>query len=94
MRILNQEEGMPQRIITDSRGQRWDVVQDNESSDVVFRHQSGNELRSTLDGTLDALSTEALLDALDSARQEQGLDEVGHGGLDVAFDPEGYETGR
>jgi hypothetical protein len=84
---------MAERIITDSRGQRWDVTQDGERK-VVFRHQSGRELNGSLDGPLDGLSTDALLDALDAARQEQGLPEVGHGGIDVAFDQDGYETGR
>jgi hypothetical protein len=84
---------MPQRIITDSRGQRWDVIQrGDDSSDVIFRHQSGREFHLGLDGGMDALSTEQLLDALDRARREEGLDDVGHGGLDVSFDPEGYET--
>lgn len=84
---------MPERIITDSRGQRWDVVQEKDR-DVVFRHQSGRELRSLLERPMDAMSTDELLDALDAARRKAGLDEVGHGGLDVSFDDEGYETGR
>lgn len=83
---------MPERIITDSRGQRWDVVQQADT-EAVFRHQSGRQLSGRLDGRLDAMSTEQLLDALDAARRREGLDDVGHGGLDVAFDPEGYETG-
>lgn len=85
---------MPQRIITDSRGQRWDASQEKEGDDVVFRHQSGREYRASLDRRMDALSTDELLGALDEARRREGDDEVGHGGLDVAFDPEGYETGR
>jgi hypothetical protein len=85
---------MPQRIITDSRGQRWDVIQEGEDGAVLFRHQSGRELRAGLGQDMDALSTDELLDALDEARRAEGLDEVGHGGIDVAFDPEGYETGR
>jgi hypothetical protein len=84
---------MAERIITDSRGQRWDVVQE-KGRDVVFRHQSGRELRSAVDRSMDAMSTDELLDALDAARRKAGLDEVGHGGLDVSFDDEGYETGR
>jgi hypothetical protein len=85
---------MAERILTDSRGQRWDVRQEGGSGTVVFRHQSGAELRSELDASMDALSTDQLLEALDRARNEKGLDDVGHGGLDVAFDPDGYETGR
>jgi len=85
---------MSERIITDSRGQRWDVAQDRDAGDVVFRHQSGNELRSRLDAALDALSTDQLLSALDRARRDAGLEEVGHGGIDVSFDDDGYETGR
>jgi hypothetical protein len=85
---------MSQRIITDSRGQRWDVLQQPESKSVVFRHQSGRELTAELDGDMDALSSDALLHALDAARQKEGLDDVARGGLDVAFDPDGYETGR
>jgi hypothetical protein len=85
---------MAERIITDSRGQRWDVRQEGGSRQAVFRHQSGRVLRAELDDGLNALSTEQLLDALDSARRQEGLDDVGHGGLDVAFDDEGYETGR
>jgi hypothetical protein len=83
---------MSERIITDSRGQRWDVVQRSDS-EAVFRHQTGTELTGRLDDRLDNMSTEQLLDALDAARRREGLDDVGHGGLDVAFDPEGYETG-
>jgi hypothetical protein len=85
---------MPQRIITDSRGQRWDVVQDGADEHVVFRHQSGRELSVRLEGPMDALSSDELLDVLDGARRKEGLDEVGQGGFDVAFDPDGYETGR
>jgi hypothetical protein len=85
---------MPERIVTDSRGQRWDVLQEKEKSAAVFRHQSGQELRADLKQPLDDLSSEDLLDALDEARRREGLDDVGHGGLDVAFDADGYETGR
>jgi hypothetical protein len=84
---------MAERIITDSRGQRWDVRQDGERS-VIFRHQSGSELNGSVEGPINGLSTDALLDALDAARREQGLPEVGHGDIDVAFDQDGYETGR
>jgi hypothetical protein len=84
--------GMPQRIITDARGQRWDVIHQEGRADVVFRHQSGMELRAYLEGSLDALSTEQLLDALDRASRDEGRDEVGHSGLDVSFDADGYET--
>jgi len=86
---------MPERIVTDSRGQRWDVVQkDAQAGGTVFRHQSGQELRADIGRSIDELSSEELLDALDQARRREGLDEVGHGGLDVAFDADGYETGR
>jgi hypothetical protein len=86
---------MPERIVTDSRGQRWDVrQQDAKRPSAVFRHQSGQELRADLKQPLDELSSEDLLDALDEARRREGLDDVGHGGLDVAFDADGYETGR
>lgn len=85
---------MAERIVTDSRGQRWDVIQQDKKKGAVFRHQSGQELRADLKQSIDEMSSEALLDALDDARRREGLDEVGHGGLDVAFDPDGYETGR
>jgi hypothetical protein len=85
---------MPQRIITDGRGQRWDVIQQRGEDGVVFRHQSGNELRRDIDTSIDAMSTEDLLNALDEVRKNEGLREVGHEEFDVAFDPEGYETGR
>ncbi|HSJ30663.1 MAG TPA: hypothetical protein VK933_04460 [Longimicrobiales bacterium] len=86
---------MPERIVTDSRGQRWDVVQqDAKSGSAVFRHQSGRELRADVKSSIDELSSDDLLAALDEARRREGLDEVGHGGLDVAFDADGYETGR
>lgn len=85
---------MPERIVTDSRGQRWDVAQKDDSGTVVFRHQSGREFTARTDGELDSMSTEGLLDALDQARRDAGLDEVGRDGLDVAFDADGYETGR
>ena len=92
---LQQEWTMPERILTDSRGQRWDVIQpDAGSPSAVFRHQSGQELRADLARSLDQLSSEDLLNALDEARRREGLDDVGHGGLDVAFDADGYETGR
>ena len=85
---------MPERILTDSRGQRWDVIQEQSSDGAVFRHQSGRQLRTQLPAALDQLSTEDLLIVLDEARSRAGLDEVGHGGIDVAFDADGYETGR
>lgn len=85
---------MPERIITDSRGQRWDVRQEDGAGGLVFRHQSGRELSASVDGSMEAMSTDDLLDTLDAARREQGLPEVGHGDLDVAFDQDGYETGR
>jgi hypothetical protein len=85
---------MPERIVTDSRGQRWDVVQKLQSDRAVFRHQSGQELRANLPGALDQLTTEDLLLVLDEARHAAGLDEVGSGGLDVSLDTDGYETGR
>lgn len=85
---------MAERIVTDSRGQRWDVIQQDKEKGAVFRHQSGEELRADLKHSIDEMSSEALLNALDDARRREGLDEVGHGGLDVAFDPDGYETGR
>lgn len=84
---------MPERIITDSRGQRWDVIQ-HEKSGALFRHQSGQELRADLKQPIDELSSDALLNALDDVRRREGLEDVGHGGLDVAFDADGYETGR
>ncbi|MEX1182423.1 MAG: hypothetical protein WEF86_04255 [Gemmatimonadota bacterium] len=83
---------MPQRIVTDSRGQRWDVIQQAEQG-TLFRNQSGQELRADLADSIDELSTEQLLEALDEARTREGRDPVGHGGLDVAFDADGYETG-
>jgi hypothetical protein len=83
---------VPERLITDSRGQRWDVVQQDDGA-TVFRHQSGMELRSEID-SIDAMSTDQLLDALDEARRREGMGEVGRGGLDVSFDADGYETGR
>jgi hypothetical protein len=86
---------MPERIVTDSRGQRWDVIQkDARGGSAVFRHQSGQELRADLKQSIDELSSDDLLDALDEARRREGLEDVGHGGLDVAFDADGYETGR
>lgn len=86
---------MPERIITDSRGQRWDVIQKPaQGQDTVFRHQSGREFRADVPQSIDELSSDALLDLLDDARRREGLDDVGHGGLDVSFDADGYETGR
>lgn len=83
---------MGERIVTDSRGQRWDVRQVERA--FIFRHQSGRELRTVGDRPLDELSTDQLLAVLDAARQQEGLPAVGRGQLDVAFDEEGYETGR
>jgi hypothetical protein len=83
---------MAERIVTDSRGQRWDVREAEQQ--LVFRHQSGRELRAPTSRPLDQLSTDDVLAALDGAREQEGLPAVGHGELDVAFDDEGYETGR
>jgi hypothetical protein len=83
---------MGMRTLTDSRGQRWDVSEADRL--LVFRHQSGRELRTAGTRRLDDLSTDELLDALDEARRHERLPPVGHGELDVAFDEEGYETGR
>jgi hypothetical protein len=85
---------MPERIITDGRGQRWDVIQERDEDAVVFRHQSGQELSGRVDGSIDAMSSDDLLEALDEVRRNEGLREVGHEELDVSFDQEGYETGR
>jgi hypothetical protein len=85
---------MAERIITDGRGQRWDVIQKKDEDGVLFRHQSGQELRGRVDGTIDGLSTDDLLDKLDEARRAEGMGEVGHEQIDVAFDQDGYETGR
>ena len=85
---------MPERIVTDSRGQRWDVVQNQNSDRAVFRHQSGSELSAQLPGALDQLTSQDLLLVLDEARRRAGMEDVGSGGIDVSFDAEGYETGR
>jgi hypothetical protein len=85
---------MAERIVTDSRGQRWDVRQTSGSDDAIFRHQSGHELRATLPGALDQLTSDDLLAVLDEARQQEGSGEVGRHGIDVALDADGYETGR
>lgn len=63
---------MPERIITDSRGQRWDVVQTRDSDAVTFRHQSGRELSGNVDGSIDAMSTDDLLNTLDRVRRDEG----------------------
>ena len=74
---------MPGRIVTDANGLRWDVVQEEGSDDVLFRHQSGREVRTRLDEPLDSQSTEDLLSALDRAQRKRGGEEVGHEGQDV-----------
>ena len=68
---------MSERIVTDSRGQRWDVIQHGDGT--VFRHQSGDELRAQVPGSIDELSTEQLLDGLTrvqcpAARHHRGRD--------------------
>jgi hypothetical protein len=85
---------MSERIITDGRGQRWDVIQKRDGSNVVFRHQSGRELMGQVASSIDAMTTDDLLNALDEVRKNEGLPGVGHAELDVAFDQDGYETGR
>jgi hypothetical protein len=82
---------MSERIVTDSRGQRWDVS-DGEDG-LIFRHQSGREIHTDATTPLDELSTIQLLGALDDARRQAGLPSVSAGQLDIAFDDEGYETG-
>ncbi|HEU5208031.1 MAG TPA: hypothetical protein VFU06_01365 [Longimicrobiales bacterium] len=83
---------MPARIVTDASGLRWDVVQEQGSDSVVFRHQSGREVRTQLGAPLDSQSTEDLLDALDRAQRERGGQETGHEGEDVTRG-EGYVAG-
>ena len=85
---------MAERIVTDSRGQRWDVRQAAGSDNAIFRHQSGRELHAALPGALNQLTSDDLLAVLDEARAQEGLGDVGHGGIDVSFDADGYETGR
>jgi hypothetical protein len=90
--FFDRRHDMAERMVTDSRGQRWDVREEDRL--LIFRHQSGRELSAAAVTPLDDLSTDELLAVLDDARRQEGLPPVGRGGLDVAFDDEGYETGR
>jgi hypothetical protein len=83
---------MPQRIVTDSNGDRWDVRQAETGGEVTYRHQSGREYRGPGDARLDSLSNEAVLARLDDALIEAGAEPVSQGGVEQSLDPEGYVT--
>jgi hypothetical protein len=83
---------MPERIVTDSNGDRWDVRQPLEGGDFSFRHQSGREFTAAADAPLDSLSNDALLARIDDALLEAGEDIVSAGGREQSLDPEGYVT--
>jgi len=83
---------MPERIVTDSNGDRWDVRQPADGGELTFRHQSGREYRASEDVRLDELSNEALLARIDDALVDAGEDPVSRGGEERSLDPEGYIT--
>jgi hypothetical protein len=83
---------MPERIVTDSNGDRWDVRQPAEGGALSFRHQSGREYTASEDVRLGELSAEALLARIDDALVEAGEEPVSRGGVERSLDPEGYVT--
>lgn len=83
---------MPERIITDGNGDRWDVRQDRgEEGRIVFRHQSGRTVTLEVERPLDQVESEELLAMLRESGREQGMSEEGSG-ADLAADPSGYVT--
>jgi hypothetical protein len=83
---------MPQRIVTDTNGDRWDVRQAKDSAELSFRHQSGTEYSIAAPAPLDEATNVQLLRALDDARRSHGDEPVGEGGRETSLDPEGYTT--
>jgi hypothetical protein len=83
---------MPERIVTDEKGDRWDVRQAAEG-ELTFRHQGGRELRIETDARLDSISSDRLLGLLADARGAHG-DAAGgdRRGRERPLDPEGYTT--
>lgn len=84
---------MPERIVTDESGDRWDVQQDGEGAQtgvVVFRHQSGRRVTLETERPLDALSNEELLRMLKESGRESAPGEGPR--RERSADPEGYVT--
>jgi hypothetical protein len=79
---------MPERILTDENGDRWDVRETGDGR-LTFRHQSGRELAIESTAGLDAISSDRLRGLLADAREAAG--EPTDGG-EHALDPEGYST--
>jgi hypothetical protein len=83
---------MPERIVTDEKGDRWDVLQ-REGNELTFRHQGGRELRVESTAPLDSISSDRLLGLLADAREAEGESGIGERrGRQAPLDPEGYTT--
>lgn len=80
---------MPERIITDGHGDRWDVRQDDDGR-LVYRHQSGRSVTLEADGPLDSLENRTLLRMLAESGRAEGIGEEQGGAR--SEDPEGYVT--
>lgn len=90
---------MPERIVTDSTGDRWDVSDAADASGpnggestINFRHQSGLELSGAADRSVDQMSDEEIRALLDEARERADLDALPEDGDDRGADPDGYIT--
>lgn len=83
---------MPERTITDDRGDRWDVEQVEENgARLVFRHMSGRRVTLEGDRALDAYSNDQLKRLLRESGRDRPAGEDQPGG-ERAADPEGYVT--
>lgn len=90
---------MPERIVTDSTGDRWDVSDVGDSSrssgggtTIKFRHQSGLELSERSDRSVDQLSDDQIRTMLDDARERADLEPLPGDGDDRGADPDDYIT--
>lgn len=90
---------MPERIVTDSTGDRWDVSDasgaggaDGGETTINFRHQSGLELSGAADRSVDQMSDEEIRALLDDAREEADLEALPEDGDDRGADPDDYIT--
>ena len=83
---------MPERIVTDATGDRWDVKEEEGSAGsgfrLSFRHQSGRRLEIDAGQGVNALTDRELLDML--ARESGNRDVVD--GKEQSADPDGYIT--
>lgn len=83
---------MPERIVTDATGDRWDVKEEKADADrdfrLSFRHQSGRRLEIESRQGVNALSDRELLDMLAKESGDRAVTE----GEERSADADGYIT--